>query len=92
MQHGSTDMAPSDVEAVLRGHLQSASMLAIFPLQDWVGMDGEVRLADYRSERINEPSNPCHHWRYRFHMELEKLLECKVLNDKMLGMIRGSGR
>lgn len=71
MQHG--EMTPYEVEEVLRAHLSSASMLAIFPIQDWLALSEKLRRADYRAERVNHPEDPNHHWRYRLHLDVDLL-------------------
>jgi 4-alpha-glucanotransferase len=58
-------------------------MWTILPLQDWLAIDGEVRLPDQHAERINLPSNPRHFWNYRMHLKLEDLMKCDKLNEKI---------
>ncbi len=97
MQHseaGHGDMEPWEVERVLRDHLNSASMLAIFPLQDWVALDGGLRRKDYMDERINQPADPNNKWRYRFHLPLSVLNSdaASSLRVKIEGLIKDSNR
>ena len=66
-------LEPFVCEEILRNHMQSPSMLAIIPLQDWLSIDGALRAADPMAERINVPANPRHYWRYRMHLTLEEL-------------------
>ena len=56
-------------------HLGSPSMWAVLPLQDWLAQDAALRRPDCRAERINEPANPRHYWRYRMHLTVEQLLD-----------------
>ena len=86
------DPEPWQVRNLLRDHLESASMLAIFPLQDWVALDGRLRRPDAAAERINEPADPHHHWRYRFHIPLEKLGDASELRMTIEGLLKDSGR
>lgn len=79
-------------KAILRNHLWAPSMLAIFPLQDWLSLDGTLRRIHPQEERINVPSNPRHYWRYRMHLTLEQLLESDTLNDQIRTMIFETGR
>ena len=76
--------------------LTSASMLAIFPLQDWISLSGELRRPDRAAERINEPADPNHHWRYRMHLTLEHLngedQDAKELRLTMEALLKDSGR
>ena len=90
--HGGKDMPASEVKGSLQWHMNSDSMLAIFPLQDYLAMDESLRLKDFAAERINEPANPAHHWRYRVHFNLEKLMEAEGLNAVVSEMVVSSGR
>ena len=83
---------PYICEQIVEQHLQSPSMLCILPWQDYMAMDGELRLDDYRNERINIPSNPRHYWRYRMHMTIEELTRHTGFSDKIKSMITRSGR
>lgn len=92
--YGLTPMqaSPEIVNAIVEDHLASPSMLAIFPIQDLVGIDGTLRKSKADSEQINEPSNPKHYWRFRFHISMEDLLKSESLNEKLRSMVRKSGR
>ena len=67
-------------------------MLAIFHTQDWLSLDGNLRRADRMRERINDPANPAHKWRFRLHLTVEELLASKGLNATIFEMIKSSGR
>lgn len=85
--------APASVcEQIIRQHLESPSLLCIPSLQDWLAIDERLRLPDADAERINIPSNPRHYWRYRMHLTLEQLLCEGGLNEKIMQMIRLTGR
>ena len=86
------DPKPWEVRRMLWDFLDSPSMLAIFPLQDWVAMDPQLRRPDRMAERINEPANPHHHWRFRIHFDLHELLKASELNVAVEGMIKDSRR
>ncbi|MBO6237789.1 MAG: 4-alpha-glucanotransferase, partial [Bacteroidales bacterium] len=86
------DPKPWEVRRMLWDFLDSPSMLAIFPLQDWVAMDPQLRRPDRMAERINEPANPHHHWRFRIHFDLHKLMEASELNVAVEGMVKDSRR
>lgn len=86
------DGSPEIVQAIVEDHLASPSMLAIFPIQDLVGMEATLRKEDAYSEQINEPSNPKHYWRFRFHLNMEDLLKENGLNDKIRSMVKKYGR
>ena len=83
---------PSVVETINWQHLESPSMWAIFPIQDLVGMNADLRRADANAEQINDPSNPEHYWRFRFHLNLEDLLKEEELNGKVGSMVVKTGR
>jgi len=73
-------------------HLHSPAMWAIFPIQDLVAMDENLRFKVPQAERINEPSNPKHYWRYRFHLKMEELLHADGLNKMLQELVMLSGR
>jgi 4-alpha-glucanotransferase len=75
------------VQYILEDHLAGPSMLAVFPLQDLVGMDADIRRLDAGAEQINEPSNPKHYWRFRFHMNIEELTARTGFNQKLRSLI-----
>lgn len=77
---------------ILDMHLNSPAMLTILPLQDWFSTDGELRYPDPAKERINVPSIPRYHWRYRMHLPLEELLRKETFNESLHDMIACSGR
>lgn len=80
------------VKDIINQHLYCPSMWAIFPIQDLLGMDENLRHPDARQERINEPSNPNHYWRYRLHLYIEDLLAANDFNSMLLTMIKNSNR
>lgn len=84
--------SPEIVKAIVEDHLASPSMLAIFPIQDLVGIDSALRKSNADSEQINEPSNPKHYWRFRFHISMEDLLKSESLNEQLRSMVRKCGR
>ena len=86
------DPDPEEVGRVLLQFLASPSMLAIFPLQDWLALDGQLRRKNPEEERINEPANPRHHWRYRLHINIEALLDSKALNARINALLREGRR
>lgn len=97
MQHaeaGKGDMAPEEVRRTLQDHLNSESMLAIFPIQDWLALDESLRRKDFESERINQPADSDHHWRFRFHLPLEALTSDRAsyLNKEIKGLLTDSRR
>ncbi len=80
--------APQEMSAeiasfILNQHMYSPAMWVILPLQDWLAIDGELRLADQHGERINMPDNPRHFWCYRMHLQVEDLLKADSFNEKV---------
>ena len=86
------DPEPWEVRRMLWEFLASPSMLAIFPLQDWLALDKGLRRPDRNAERINEPADPHHHWRFRLHFDVRELLHANDLNATMEGLIKDSCR
>jgi 4-alpha-glucanotransferase len=67
-------------------------MLAIFPIQDLIALDGELRWDETHNERINVPSDEKNKWRYRMILSLEELLNAEEFNSLLKSMIHMSGR
>lgn len=89
---GGADRSPQECRQIIRGVLSSASMLAILPLQDWLSLDEEHRRADFEAERINEPADPHHHWRYRLHFNVEDLASMAGFNASVSDLLKDSDR
>lgn len=83
---------PEQCAEIIASHLGSSSLFAIFPLQDWLAVDGNLRAADPERERINVPANPDNYWRYRMHISLEQLLKEDGLTLRLRNLISDSGR
>jgi len=79
---------PYIVERILQQHLDWPSMWAVFPLQDIIAIDGQLRRENPFEERINVPANPKHYWRYRFHLSVEELMKKEGFNQYLSQMIR----
>ncbi len=77
---------------VIIQHLHSPSMLAIFPIQDLVAMDDKLRHDVPEEERINVPAISQHYWKYRFHLNMEDLLQEEGFNGFLRQMIDQGGR
>ncbi|RYY59120.1 MAG: 4-alpha-glucanotransferase [Chitinophagaceae bacterium] len=78
--------------AIVMQHLYSPAMWSIFQLQDLLGMSDSLRRQNPQEERINDPANPRHYWRYRMHLTLEELLQQDEFNDEVNGYVKNSGR
>lgn len=79
-------------EEVVARHLYSPSMLCLISWQDWMSIDEHLRCRDVESERINVPANPRNYWHYRMHLNLETLMKCDELNEKIRLLIAHSER
>ena len=79
-------------EEIIARHLYCPSMLCMLSLQDWLAMDGELRGKNPRDERINVPSDPFNHWKYRMHLTIDDLLKADKYNNKVKTMIQRSKR
>ena len=79
-------------EEIIARHLYCPSMLCLLSLQDWLSMDGELRSKHLREERINVPSDPYNHWKYRMHITIEELMQAHKYNNKVKTMITRSKR
>ena len=93
-EHGDFPAAcePWVCKKIIRQHIESPSVFAIFPLQEWLSMSVKYRITEPHSERINIPANPEQYWQYRMPVEIEKLIEDRLYNDEILLMIQNSGR
>ena len=67
-------------------------MLAIFPLQDWLSMDGSLRWPNPAEERINDPADPDNKWCWRMHLTTGQLLENAAYCEEVAALVKGSGR
>ncbi len=77
---------------ILLQHLHSPAMWAIFQLQDLVSISEKIRRENPHEERINVPSNSKFSWRYRFHINLEELIENEQFNNELRNFIVQAGR
>ncbi len=85
-------LEPWVAQAIIHQHLTSSAMWAIFPLQDLLAMDPDLRWEQTQKERINIPAIPQHYWRYRMHISLEMLIEATSFNLMLAEMIGMAGR
>lgn len=94
---GHNDEAPYFAEPwicreIITQHLYSPAMWTIFPIQDLLAMDGELRWDETDKERINVPSDEKNKWRYRMILSLEELANAEDFNRMLAAMIHKSGR
>ncbi|KAK4535421.1 hypothetical protein CDCA_CDCA05G1446 [Cyanidium caldarium] len=86
------ECTPDIVQWIVRDHLQAPSVLAIFPLQDLLGVDGKLRRPVASEEQINVPADPNHYWRFRLHLSLEQLLDSKRWLNQIAQMVTDANR
>lgn len=77
---------------IVKQHLQSPAMWAVFLLQDLLAMDEGLRKENPKAERINNPADPDHYWNYRMHITLEQLAEQAGFVLTLKHMVAESGR
>lgn len=92
-----TGYAPQTCEAwinraIILQHLYAPAMWSIFQIQDILGMSETLRSNNVADERINNPANPKHYWRYRMHLPLEQLQKETEFNKELSDYILNSGR
>lgn len=78
--------------AIVLQHLYAPAMWSIFQLQDIMGMSETLRRENPEDERINDPADPNHYWKYRMHISLEDLIKQKDFNEELKGYVVHSGR
>ncbi len=83
---------PTIAASILRQHLFWPGMWTVFPIQELLAIDGNLRREDAEAERINVPANPQHYWRYRFHMDLEELMHAEDFNERLRALLITAGR
>lgn len=86
------ELTPELAEIIMKQHLYNESMLAIFPIQEFLATDARLANTKIDNERINNPAVFPHYWRYRMHIKLEDLKDQKVFNEKIAHWIKDSGR
>ncbi|MFK7921182.1 MAG: 4-alpha-glucanotransferase [Bacteroidia bacterium] len=77
---------------IIAQHMYSPSMWAIFPLQDLLAINADIRRENPDDERINIPANPEHYWRYRMHLSLDELASRDSFNHSLHHLIKDAGR
>ena len=77
---------------MIKQHVHSPAMWTTFPIQDLIAMDAELRWEKTHMEKINEPSNVRHRWRYRMHQSIDELKAASKMNRLIKQLIEESGR
>ncbi len=86
------DPQPWEVRNILWEFLSSPSMLAIFPIQDWLALDTSLRRPKRGEERINQPADSNHHWNFRLHLSIDRLSEASSFSATVCGLLKDSSR
>lgn len=79
-------------QQIIIQHVFSPAMWTTFPVQDLIAMDGDIRWEKTHMEKINEPSNVRHHWRFRMHQTIDMLKKATNLNELINRLVIESGR
>jgi 4-alpha-glucanotransferase len=86
------DLSADLATRIIRQHLLSPAMWAVFPLQDLLAIDEDLRHPDPDAERINVPAIKHHPWRYRMHLDLAELAAADTFNAKLARLLESAGR
>ncbi|OHT06147.1 4-alpha-glucanotransferase DPE2 [Tritrichomonas foetus] len=76
-------LEPFILEMIIKQHLWSNSMFALFLLQDLTDLIPFFRRQTPQQERINDPSNPNHRWEYRYPYYLNDIITNTELTTKL---------
>lgn len=86
------ELVPELAEIIMLQHLYNESMLSIFPIQEFFATDYTLANPNLEDERINDPANFPHYWKYRMHLNLEDLVGQEDFNRKIAHWVEDSGR
>jgi 4-alpha-glucanotransferase len=92
MEFPPLDLSGELATRILVQHLQSPAMWAVFPLQDLLAIDENLRHPDPDAERINVPAIMPYYWRYRMHLGLDELAAADAFNARIRRLLEVSGR
>ena len=85
-------LEPHLAEIIMKQHLYNDSMLAVFPIQEFLATDQHLTNPNMDNERINNPAVFPHYWRYRMHLNVEDLKDNSKFNEKISDWVKDSGR
>jgi len=85
-------ITPEISDMVLKQHLWSPSCWAVFPIQDVMAIDEQLRAPDPKADQINVPANPQHYWRWRMNVSMQDLLKRDDLCATLKKLLIDSGR
>jgi 4-alpha-glucanotransferase len=87
-----THAEPWVCQQIINQHVYSPAMWTIFPVQDLLAMDEELRWKETHKEQINDPSNVRHRWKYRMFQSVDALKNANKLNKLIRRLLEDSGR
>ncbi len=77
---------------IVEQHMWSPAMWAVFPLQDLLAMDENLRSNDVEGERINVPAIIPFYWRWRMEKRISELTKAGEFNWKVRELVELAGR
>lgn len=86
------ELNPEMARRIIEQHLFSPAVLAIFPLQDLLAMDAQLRAENPEKERINIPSITPFYWQWRMEMNVEDLQTATTFTKELESLVKSSGR
>lgn len=86
------DLSGEMARRIIEQHVWSPAMWTIFPLQDLLAMDENLRSNDVESERINVPAIIPFYWRWRMEMNIAELSAAGEFNWKLRELVESAGR
>lgn len=86
------ELSPKLQEEIIDQHLYSPAMLCVIPIQEFLGMNENLRNPNEDIERINIPSVFPHYWKYRMHINISDLKNHTDFTEKLKEKHRESGR
>lgn len=94
---GKQGEAPSELSTellsiIIDQHLYSPAMLSVIPIQEFLGIDEDLRNPNMDIERINVPANFPHYWQYRMHINISDLIENKDFTERLKAKHQDAGR
>lgn len=86
------DLSGSMARRIVEQHMWSPAMWAVFPLQDLLAMDEDLRSNDVEGERINVPAIIPFNWRWRMELTVGELAIAGEFNRKLRELVKRAGR
>jgi len=86
------ELSAENTRRIVEMHMRSPGMWTVFPLQDLVGMDEDLRSTDIDGERINVPAITPFYWRWRMEMTIRELAGAEDFGKMLREMVLGNGR